>query len=499
MKQLLLFVFLLLCTISYSQHTVSGVITDNTGTGMIGTNVSVKGTLNGTVTDLNGDYTIKLDDPNGTLIISYVGYATQEIAIEGRKEINVVLSSGDLLSEVVVTGSRAFGRSNTDSPVPIDVIDVAKIAATGGQVTVNEIMNAVAPSFTSQTQTVSDGTDHIDPASLRGLGPDQVLVLINGKRRHNTSLLNTNGTVGAGSVGTDMNAIPTAAIKRIEVLRDGAAAQYGSDAIAGVINIVLKEKTDGLELGITTGANMSSLGNHQEGGIDGEKFQIDASYGLDIGDKGGYINFSGSLGTRNPALRNATNLEKLFDINNSAERLYLNNNPTGNIADMTADDYNNSIASLPQSFIDAAANEDYNALDNLELAARGQSRADYRFKVGTSKLREGKAFMNMKIPLSDNTEAYAFGGIGNRKGLAYGFLREPHRPKANTAANPDGFLPGIQSDINDKSLAIGIRGEKNGWDVDFSNTNGQNSFAFTVVESTNASLGAASPSRCRRA
>ena len=101
-------------------------------------------------------------------------------------------------------------------------------------------LNYVAPSFNSGTQTVADGTDHIDPASLRGLGPDQVLVLINGKRRYNTALVNLNGTFGRGAVGTDLNAIPVSAIDRIEILRDGASAQYGSDAIAGVINIILK-------------------------------------------------------------------------------------------------------------------------------------------------------------------------------------------------------------------------------------------------------------------
>ena len=320
------------------------------------------------------------------------------------------------------------------------------------------------------------------------------MVLINGKRRHNTSLLNINGTVGAGSVGTDMNAIPAAAIQRIEVLRDGAAAQYGSDAIAGVINLVLKEKTEGLELGITSGANASSLGNHQEGGIDGEKVQIDASYGLPIGDNGGFINITGSIGTRNPALRNATNLEQLFDIDNTAERVYLENNPTGTIADMTSNDYADILAALPQNFQDAAANEDYNQLDDLELAARGQTRSDYRFKVGTAKLREGKAFLNMSIPLSETSEVYAFGGIGSREGLAFGFLREPSRPKSNTAANVNGFLPGIQSNINDKSLAFGIKGTYNDWDVDFSNTFGSNDMKMTVVNSSNASLGAASPS-----
>ena len=122
-------------------------------------------------------------------------------------------------------------------------------------------------------------------------------------------------------------------------------------------------------------------------------------------------------------------MEKLFDIDNSAERVYLSSNPGKTIADMTSDDYSEVLAGLPQNFIDAAANEDHNALDDLELAARGQTRSDYRFKVGTSKLREGKAFMNLSVPLSEKSEVYAFGGIGARQGLAFGFLREPHRPK----------------------------------------------------------------------
>ena len=499
MKKILLTTISALCCVFMfaQQGTVSGPAMDGSES-LIGVSISVGDLGIGTITDIDGSYTIRLAAGTYEITASYVGYnnsvQTVTVVAGENSTVDFELSSGVLVDEIVVTGTRAFGRTNTDSPVPIDVIDVSKITSRGGQVSVNEILNVAAPSFTSQSQTVSDGTDHIDPASLRGLGPDQVLVLINGKRRHNTSLLNINGTVGAGSVGTDMNAIPAAAIKRIEVLRDGAAAQYGSDAIAGVINIVLKEETDGLELGITAGANASSLGNHQEGGIDGEKIQVDASYGLPIGDQGGFINITGSLGTRNPALRNATNLEKLFDIDNTAERVYLENNPTGTIADMTGDDYASILAGLPQNFKDAAANEDYNALDDLELAARGQTRSDYRFKVGTAKLREGKAFLNMAIPLSETSEVYAFGGIGSREGLGFGFLREPHRPKANTAANVNGFLPGIQSNITDKSLAFGIRGTYNEWDVDFSNTYGANDMKMTVVNSTNASLGAASPS-----
>ncbi|MEE9438842.1 MAG: TonB-dependent receptor [Saprospiraceae bacterium] len=478
-----------------AQAQISGVLTGTDGYPIIGASIVEKGSSNGTITDLDGSFQLNISEYPTTLLFSYIGYTTQEVTYESDNDaIAIILSEGVGLDEVVVTGTRAFGRTNTDNPVPVDVIDVSKLASKGGYVSVTEILNVAAPSFTSQTQTVSDGTDHIDPASLRGLGPDQVLVLINGKRRHNTSLLNVNGTVGAGSVGTDMNSIPAASIKRIEVLRDGAAAQYGSDAIAGVINVILKDITDGLEVGITTGANMSSLGNHQEGGIDGEKVQIDGSFGVPMGSNGGFINLTGSLGTRNPALRNATNLEKLFDINNSAERVYLENNPGHTIADMSGDDYTSILSNLPQSFVDAAGDEDYNTLDDLELAARGQTRKDYRFKVGTSKLREGKAMINMSLPLQENTEVYAFGGMAYRTGLAFGFLREPHRPKANTAANVNGFLPGISSDIVDKSLAFGIKSNLKNWNVDLSNTFGSNTMEMTVVNSTNASLGAASPS-----
>ena len=193
-------------------------------------------------------------------------------------------------------GSRNKNRTAVDTPVPVDVLDVAELTQASPQVSVNDILNYAAPSFTSNTQTISDGTDHIDPASLRGLGPDQVLVLINGKRRHKTSLVNVNGTFGRGSVGTDMNSIPSHAIQRIEILRDGAAAQYGSDAIAGVINIVLKKSTE-LSVVMQTGANFTKnedeIAGLSETVTDGERLALALNYGLPIGDDGGYINFTG--------------------------------------------------------------------------------------------------------------------------------------------------------------------------------------------------------------
>ena len=183
------------------------------------------------------------------------------------------------LSEIVVIGSRSKNRVKTDVPVPIDILNISEIAKGAPQTSITQILNYVAPSFTSNPTSTADGTDHIDPAQLRGLGPDQVLILVNGKRRHTSALVNINGSPGRGSVGTDLNAIPSFAIERIEVLRDGAAAQYGSDAIAGVINIVLKKEANYISGTIQYGGNLSSGANNLKGGIDGQTTQLDLNYG----------------------------------------------------------------------------------------------------------------------------------------------------------------------------------------------------------------------------
>jgi len=518
---LLIFAFISLPIFAQS-YQLSGTITDSDNLPLPGVSVSDKSSTTGVTSDFDGNYTLEVD--NGDVLeFTFVGFKTKQITMDGRTTINVQLASGVALDEVVVVGSRNPNRTAVDTAVPVDVIDIKEITSVGAQVSLNEILNYVAPSFTSQAQTVSDGTDHIDPASLRGLGPDQVLVLINGKRRHTSSLINVNGTVGAGSVGTDLNAIPTASIKRVEVLRDGASAQYGSDAIAGVINIVLENKTGVLNMAVTAGGNMSSGSNHQEGGLDGEKIQLNANYGIAIGDKGGYLNLTGEFASRNPALRNATNLEQIYDIANAVEHAYVTANG-GSVADMDTADYQSGAALLGTDYIsatDQAAIQaldpndpnfqsdlsallpngsfgnfaSYQDLDDAQFAARGQERNDFRFKVGTSDLKEGKFFANFALPLSESLELYSFAGLSYRKGLGYGFLREPWRPKANVAVNPNGFLPGIQSDIVDQSIAIGIKKETTGgWFMDLSNTWGANSFGWTVVESTNASLGKKSPS-----
>lgn len=485
-------------------------IRDENGEPLIGVTVLEKGTSNGAVSDFEGNVSIDVEE-GAVLLISYVGFVTEQVVVGSADTYTVTLTEDlNQLESITVTGSRNENRSVTETPVPIDVIDMEEIVAPGGQISITEILNVVAPSFTSQTQTVSDGTDHLDPASLRGLGPDQVLVLINGKRRHVSSLLNVNGTVGRGSVGTDMNSLPTAAIKRIEVLRDGAAAQYGSDAIAGVINIILKDATDQLDLTVTTGANFSSNSNQFEGGTDGEKVQIDANYGIPLAN-GGFINFTGSLSTRTPALRNRDYQGDIFKGFHGAERLFAASG--GTVSDMTLSDYQSAAAGLNYlgadvlteiAGLDVSDTDDVTRLrellgadvDEAELAARGLTREDFRFKVGTARLREGKAFANMSLPVGDNgTEFYAFGGIGYRQGLASGFYRRPAQGdgRANTPAFPNGFLPGLQSDVLDQSVAMGIRSKIKGWKVDFSNTYGRNTFDITVVNSSNGTLGVATP------
>src|SRR5687768_5559854 len=305
MKNLFL-AFLAIFSISYvsGQVAVMGTVANAAGEPLIGVNIAEKGTIKGTVTDYHGMYHISVSGDDAVLIFSYVGHETVEEPVNGRSEINLVMVEGVSLGEVQVVGSRNYKRSLTDAPVPIDVIDVADLANTNGKVEINQILQYAAPSFNATKQSGSDGADHIDPASLRGLGPDQTLVLINGKRRHQSSLVNVFGTRGRGNSGTDLNAIPASAIKRIEILRDGASAQYGSDAIAGVINIVLKDNTEGVTGGLTYGAYSTAVGegweaetgetlwnvegkNRLDGKnkkFDGNTIRGDMNYGVKLGD-----------------------------------------------------------------------------------------------------------------------------------------------------------------------------------------------------------------------
>src|SRR6218665_2581341 len=244
MKRTLLMHFLMLVsTIAFAQKTIlKGKVIDPTGQPLIGASIAEKGTNNGTVADLEGNFQLTPISSEPILVISFIGFKKIEVTPQDLDK-PITMEESNILQQVVVLGSRSLNRSVTDTTAPIDVIDIKEVTSKTGQLDVNQLLQFAAPSFNSNRQTGSDGTDHVDPASLRGLGPDQTLVLINGKRRHQSSLVNIFGTRGRGNTGTDLNSIPAAAIEHIEILRDGAAAQYGSDAIAGVINIILKTST----------------------------------------------------------------------------------------------------------------------------------------------------------------------------------------------------------------------------------------------------------------
>lgn len=288
---------------------VTGTVTDTSGEPLAGASILEKGTYNGTVATGSGQFSLTVSSANATLVISFIGFASKEVPLEGRTSVEVRLEEGNLLSQVQIVGSRSLNRSPTETPAPIDIINVREVTAKTGQLDLNQLLQYVAPSFNSNRQTGSDGADHVDPASLRGLGPDQTLVLINGKRRHQSSLVNLFGSRGRGNTGTDLNAIPAAAIERIEILRDGAAAQYGSDAIAGVINIVLKSSTNELTANANVGAYQAKY-RFDDKSFDGLNTNVNLNYGFKVAEEG-FVNLTADYNFRDHTNRANTNPDDL--------------------------------------------------------------------------------------------------------------------------------------------------------------------------------------------
>ncbi|ATL41962.1 TonB-dependent receptor [Elizabethkingia sp. HX WHF] len=423
------------------------------------------------------------------------------------------------IDEVVIVGSRSGGRSKADSPVPVDVFNLKEASLVLPQTNINQILNAVAPSFTSTVQTNADGTDHLDPAQLRGLGPDQVLVLVNGKRRHTSALINVNGSPGRGTVGTDLNAIPSFALSRIEVLRDGASAQYGSDAIAGVMNLQLKRDTGKLTGQISYGGYLTDAAKNHTGNWDGDQIQVDLNYGAKVGKKGGFVNVTFSSQYRNPTFRAGVESGNIYNAYNAIEKraaeggvnlssYYSNINQikgTPNEQQFVGlvHQYAQKVGYFDNAYQQQIQNAgSITALQGLlggnytdqELAYRGQDRRDFNMWVGQSKLNNNQIFVNAEIPLDDNWKVYTFGGYGYRYGTSGGFYRRPNQSRTFTGLYLDGYLPKINTDIHDVSLSAGVKGTWDGWNVDFSNTFGQNSFNYTINNTGNTSLRFNSPS-----
>ena len=413
---------------------VNGRVTDaGTGYPLQAAAVTVTGTQIGTTSRSDGSYRLSVPAGRYEVRVRLLGYEagrdTVQVNAGGTATADFALTKAVTnLEQVVVTGTRQQDRTVVESPVPIDVLTVKDIKLSGRTETA-QIIQMLAPSFNFPRATITDGTDHVRPATLRGLGPDQLLVLVNGKRRHSSALVNVNA-IGRGSAGVDLNAIPASAIERIEVLRDGAAAQYGSDAIAGVINVILKSDAP-TELGTT-------VGQTAEG--DGTVTQFAATQNLRIGSNGN-LTLSGEY-----RYRDSTN------------------------------------RSLPDT------RQQYFAGD-----ARNSNPPIQNHWQGDAKTTDYGAFYNFEKPLSDNAQAYSFGGLTVRDGKSAGFFRRPLDDRTVRAIHPDGFLPLITSDILDYSAGAGVKGEKRGWNYDLSTVFGYNRFQFGVENSNNASMGTASP------
>ncbi|AMR28694.1 hypothetical protein A0257_17360 [Hymenobacter psoromatis] len=446
----------LLAVVALAAHaqkiTVTGRVLSAAGEAQPGATVLERGTANGTAANASGEFSLSVA-PTATLTISAIGFATQQVAVNGRTNLDVRLAaSATDIGDVVVTGSRAaVGRSNVLTTAPVDVITAREIRAFA-QTDVSQVLTYAAPSFQSSRQSISDGTDFLDPASLRGLGPDQVLVLVNGKRRYSQSLVNINGTIGRGSVGTDLNTIPTASIKRIEVLRDGAAALYGSDAIAGVINIQLKDDT--------TRTSASSLYGQTTQG-DGKTEQVDFSTGINL-NKRGFLDLSGQFLNRGYTNRSFAD---------TAPLMYLGGNG-GN---------------YPASATTEQSRRDLKAQDDALVAQNGFDRRDIR--VGQSSSRNFGGMFNGAYRVGMGVELYFFGGASYRTGRGPGFNRLPNQPtQSDLSLFPNGFLPFINTVITDQSGTLGARKNVGGFAVDLSNTFGRNNLEFNIDGTVNAAL-----------
>ena len=418
---------------------IAGVVRDESGAAVPGATV--------TITDPNtgGIARIVTTGPDGAFSVPNLSPSLHVVSVElkgfGKATQNVRVSAGatmkadftlsaKLEEAVTVTGTRVKGRTSTETLAPVDVIDAETIRSTGATET-GKILQLLEPSFNFSTTTISDGTDIIRPATLRSLNPDQVLVLVNGKRYHQQSLMNYQQTIARGSAGYDINSIPASAIDHIEVLRDGAAAQYGSDAIAGVINIILKKQTNLTDVTADAGRYYASnpelpLGaspDAQPG--HGRQFLGSANTGFAVGN-GGFVNLT-------------------FEYRDRAET-----NRAGP--------------------------------DSLRV-----NPARVVQRIGDPHAKDALIWLNSEIPIGSGT-FYAFGGYSYRKGNSSGFFRSAGDDRTVPALYPNGFLPTIVARPTDDHAVVGYRAQVNkDWSWDLSGSYGKSTFKFHEDNTVNVS------------
>jgi iron complex outermembrane receptor protein len=434
-QNILNFVALIATSIAFAQ--VDGTISDGENNPLPGATVVIKGTTTGATTDFDGAFNIDANQGD-VLVISFVGFETQEVTYDGST-LSIVMQEGVSLDEVLVTGNRNKPRTAIDSAVPIDNIRTSDIQNVG-EASIQRALTFAIPSFNAQDQAISDATAGFAPADIRGLGPSRTLVLINGKRVNQQAQAYLNRTPGKGEVGVNLAAIPMAAIERVEVLRDGASSQYGSDAMAGVMNFILRK--DSAFSTINAGTGVTSAG-------DGFQFNLDYNTTLPFGD-GGRINLT--LGYLDQALTNRAGSPGLASGDTSA--------------------------SSPQHVIDWATN-------NPTLG----------MIVGRPDLKQKNILVNISHPVGENSEFYTTHSFSDRWNRSFAYYRHPAwRGDVDTSlflapqGEFEGYHPTFEGSIQDHFNVIGLDLDLgNDWRVDLSVTHGSNSIDYTVNRSVNRS------------
>jgi iron complex outermembrane recepter protein len=464
-KCLLSLSFIFSSYLLFAQQTFTVKITDaKTGSAVTNASVVIKATNKGATANADGVFSLQAK-PNDILEVTCIGYKPQFVKLTNATEVTVSLEPSEVdLADIVIIGTRGAARAKTETAVPVDVIKINQVGLPTAKMDLTSVLNMSAPSFNYNKQSGADGADHVDLGTLRGLGPDQTLVLINGKRRHPTAFVALFGTRGRAASGADLNAFPQGAVDRIEILRDGASAQYGSDAMAGVMNIILNKTVNHWTINTGWGgyydtkfnASKFNAGNQYYAGnkIDGGTFNFSANNGFALGKNGGFVNISLDLLTQGKTFRQ----------------------------------------------VDTAnwqTNKD--ALPYLNTGRRA---------FGDGSVTTGGVMYNMEVPVSSTkkTTFYSFGGYNYKASDAYAYTRnwgaKPERFPVDASGNllfdaaimrkaNDGeiyFNPHIQTHITDISFAAGIKGNAGkSWNWDLSNTLGKNDFHYYGDKTFNAS------------
>lgn len=470
--------FLIACSL-HAQGILKGTVKDQNGTAISGVSVTVANSSNGTVTDANGGFSLSLANGSYKVSFSYIGYSpvTKSVTISGA-DVSVAVTMQAVSSElqdVLVVGTRSVPRSAVGTPLPIDNFDATTLKSTG-QTTFDKALQYRVPSFNTVNTPVNDATTLLDPYEIRNLGPSRTLILINGKRKNLSSLLYVQFSPGRGETGADLSAIPVDAIKNVEILRDGASAQYGSDAIAGVMNIILKDRYQYSTLSLNGG--MTSKG-------DGGTYGLSLNSGSNIGSKG-FINYTIALNQQDNAIRSGiidlpTEIATFGgdQVTNDAITRYLAVYPTANNENGTGEI--------------TASKFEYNLGVPIGDDATFYSNAAYVFKKVNSNAnfrtpywRVDMGLLHTPVPGAPDYTGSGYGGAGVQE------LFEADKA-AGVYQGYIGYEPTFEGDLSDFNATTGFKRTINGWKQDISLTVGGNQQLYTVSNTVNRTLLKASP------